>query len=75
MENGRVGNYEVFFSGDGKEWGKPALAGRFENTSDDVQEAGLPQPLTARYMKFVVKSEVQGNPFASIAELDIVPAK
>jgi hypothetical protein len=35
----------------------------------------LSQPVTARFMKFVVKSEVHDNTFAAIAELDIIPAK
>jgi beta-galactosidase len=75
MENGRVKDYEVFFSSDGKTWGKPAVAGSFENSADDEQQAELARPVTARLMKFVVKSEVRGNTYASIAELDIIPAK
>jgi len=33
------------------------------------------RPVAARFMKFVVKSEVRGNTFASIAELDVVLAE
>jgi beta-galactosidase len=72
-ENGRVKDYKIFFSADGKQWGQPALAGSFTNT-DAEQQAKLDKPLTARYMKFVVESEVNGRPFASIADLDILPA-
>ena len=75
MENGRVKDYAIFFSGDGKTWGRPAVAGSFENDADSDQEAALRQAVTARFMKFVVKSEVNGNTFASIAELGVVPAK
>ena len=75
MENGRVKDYDIFFSADGRKWGKPAASGRFENSCDEQQEAALTRPVTARFMKFVVKSEVKGNTFASIAELDIVPAE
>ena len=75
MENGRVKDYEIFFSADGKTWGHPAASGCFENYSDEEQQATLSQPVTARFMKFVVKSEVHGNTFAAIAELDIIPAK
>ncbi len=75
MENGRVKDYEVFFSSDGKTWGKPAVVGSFENSADDEQQAELAKAVTARFMKFVVKSEVRGNTYASIAELDIIPAK
>jgi hypothetical protein len=31
--------------------------------------------VTARFMKFVAKSEVNGNPFASIGDLDIIPGE
>jgi beta-galactosidase len=75
MENGRVKDYEVFFSADGATWGQPAVTGHFENYSDDEQRATLLRPVAARFMKFVVKSEVHGNTFASIAELDIIPAE
>lgn len=72
-ENGRVKDYQVFFSDDGKSWGKPALSGTFANT-DAEQRAKLDKPLTARFLKFIVLSEVHGQPFASVGELDIVPA-
>jgi len=75
MENGRVRDYAIYFSEDGKTWGQPATSGHFENYADEEQEAKLVRPVTARFMKFVVKSEVNGNSFAAIAELDIVPAK
>jgi beta-galactosidase len=75
MENGRVKDYEVYLSSDSKIWGKPAASGRFENSCDEEQQAHLPRPVTARFMKFVATSEVRGNTFASIAELDVVPAE
>ena len=76
MENGRVKDYEIFFSDDGKTWGQPGRQPAALRThADEEQEATLSRPVTARFMKFVVKSEVNGNTFASIAELDIVPAK
>jgi beta-galactosidase len=70
--NGRVNAYKVYFSEDGKQWGEPALSGKFQNNDAD-QQAKLEKPRTARYMKFVVESEVNNHPFASIAELDIIP--
>jgi hypothetical protein len=30
------------------------------------------QPVKARYLKVVVRSEVNGNPYTSIAELDVL---
>jgi hypothetical protein len=37
-----------------------------------LQRVTFPQPVTARYLKVVAKSEVNGQPFASIAELDVL---
>ena len=73
-ENGRVKDYDIFFSADGKTWGHPAATGHFENDADEEQQATLIRPIIARFMKFVVKSEVRGNTFASIAELNVIPA-
>jgi len=71
-ENGRVRNYEIYFSNDGKTWGTPAAKGHFQSRTGE-QLAKLPKPLVARYMKFVALSEVRGNNFASVAELDVLP--
>jgi beta-galactosidase len=73
-DNGRVKDYEVYFSKDGKSWGTAALSGQFQNHSNE-QRAALPSPVKARFMKFVVKSEVNNKTFASIGELDIIPDK
>jgi len=73
-QNGRVKGFEVFFSDDPKAWGnQPAAAGDFKDR-DDEQRILLTQPATARYLKFVAKSEMRGNPWAAVAELDVIPA-
>ncbi len=72
--NGRVKDYEIYFSNDGKKWGTPATKGQFTK-STDWQIGSLPQPVKARYMKFVALSEMTGQPFASVAELDVTEAK
>ncbi len=66
--NGRVNRYEVYFSNSPKAWGTPAASGNFENTSD-IQSVDVKDKPEARYMKFVVKSVVDNNRFASAAEL------
>ena len=35
----------------------------------------LKQTVTARYMKFVAKSEINDKPWAAVAELDIIAAQ
>jgi beta-galactosidase len=74
MVNGRVGDYEIYLSNDPQNWGEPALKGRFAN-STERQTARLPQPVTARYLRFVALNEVTGQAFASVAEITIIPAE
>jgi len=68
--NGCVKDYAVYFSDNPKKWpAAPAAQGRFDDA--EQQTITLPHSIQARYMKFVVLSERQGQPFAAIAELDV----
>jgi len=70
-ENGRVRDYEIYLSQDGQSWGQAAIKGRIPG--DSLTEViRLPQPIGARYLKFMVLSEQRNQPFASIAELSAV---
>jgi hypothetical protein len=72
-ENGHVRDYEIYLSKDGQNWGEAATKGRIP--SDSAKELiRLPQPVKARYLKFVVLSEQQNQPFATVAELGAVEA-
>jgi hypothetical protein len=71
MANGRIAECEVFCSNDPKSWPAPAATARWPNTGA-LQIVTFAQPVKARYLKLEAKSEVNGNPFASIAEVDIV---
>ncbi|MEJ1089554.1 family 20 glycosylhydrolase [Microbacterium sp. Mu-80] len=69
--NGRIGEYEVYASTevstiDG-EWGDAVSSGTFANTGD-AQTAGFAAQ-SARYLKLVALSEVNGNPWATVGEL------
>ncbi len=68
-ENGRIRDYELYFSKDGKTWGD-ALKGQFVNSSS-AQTVKLPKPVAVRYFKLVALSEVHGRPWASAAELNV----
>ena len=72
-DNGRVKNYEIYLSKDRKTWSAP-VKGVFENRTGD-QQVTLSTPVEARYLKFVALSEVHGKPYASVGELDVIPAK
>jgi len=72
--NGRVKDYEIYVSDDGKEWGSPVAKGTWPNGSGE-QTAKFAAPAQGRYLKFVALSEVAGQKFASIAELDVREVK
>jgi beta-galactosidase len=68
--NGRIAEYEIYLSGDGKNWGRPVKKGRFEK-GQKRQTAALDKQAAARFFRIVVLSEQGGNPWASIAEIDV----
>lgn len=67
--NGRIKDYELYFSKDGKNWGSP-VKGSFMDSSA-AQTVILSSPVTARYFKLVALSEVNGRDWASAAELNV----
>ena len=69
-QNGMVKAYEVYLSTDGKNWGTPVATGEFKNTTS-LQTATLKTPAAGRYLKFVAKSEINGNAWTSAAEVGI----
>jgi beta-galactosidase len=71
--NGRVKDYEIYLSEDGAQWGDPAAKGTLGRRARD-ETIQLPQPLKARFLKFVILNEQAGQSFGSVAELDVVEA-
>ncbi|MBQ9640190.1 MAG: discoidin domain-containing protein [Bacteroidaceae bacterium] len=69
-QNGMVKAYEVYLSTDGKNWGTAVCSGEFKNTTA-MQVAPLATPTAGRYLKFVAKSEINGKPWTSAAEIGI----
>ncbi len=67
--NGRVRDFEIRVSPDGKIWGKPLAQGRWENDST-FKYVALPTPI-ARYVQLRGLSEVEGRPIMSAAELAV----
>ena len=72
--NGRIADYELYVSTDGEDWGTPVAAGRFPNTSRR-QVVALSEPTPARFIRLIAKSEVAGEPWTSVAELDVVATR
>ena len=68
-ENGRIKDYELYFSEDGKNWGNK-VKGQFENSSAS-QIVTLEKPIVTRYFKLIALSEIYGRSWASAAELNV----
>ena len=70
-QNGRIANYELYFSNSPTSWKTtPDLKGSFVNNGSE-QAVALSKTTSARYFKLVALSEVNGNAWASAAELSI----
>lgn len=67
--NGRIKDYELYFSKDGKTW-ENKTTGKFEDSSS-AQTVKLAQPATARYCKFISLSEMNGRAWSSAAEINV----
>jgi hypothetical protein len=67
--NGRVKDYEVYVSADGKDWGRPLARGTWLN--DATTKYVIVPPTRARYVKLRGLSEVTGQPVMSAAEIDV----
>ena len=72
--NGRISDYEVYFSNDPNEWGRAAATGKFVNNSS-IQSVNIASKPVARFFKLIAKSEVEGRAWASAAELGIEASK
>ncbi|MGA2253376.1 MAG: discoidin domain-containing protein [Thermoguttaceae bacterium] len=73
MPNGRIADYEVFVSNDGKSWGSAVKRGKFAN-SGEVQVVEFGRRVKVKYLKFVALSSFEKKPYASMAELEVIPA-
>jgi PKD repeat protein len=68
--NGRIGQYEIYLSTDGINWGTAVAAGTFANTSAAKEVDWSAQ--NGRYIRLRALREVNGNPWTSMAELDVL---
>jgi beta-galactosidase len=73
-ENGRVRDCEVYLSEDGKRWGAAPDGKARLRGSAEPQTILLGKPAVARFIKFIALNEIRGRAWATVAELDIVPA-
>ncbi|MCY2953656.1 MAG: discoidin domain-containing protein [Planctomycetota bacterium] len=71
QSNGRIARAEVFAAARAGDWGDPVAEVRGQDSSQWVT-VQFRQPVTARFLRVVVNSEVKGQPFAAMAELDVM---
>ena len=71
MTNGRIARFAVYASDEGNDWGQPVATGEWPNSAQ-LQTVRFDQAVTTRFVKLVALSEVQGNSFASAAEIDVL---
>jgi len=71
--NGRIAEFAVFLSDDGQAWGDAIVRGTWDGRAIE-RVIRFPQSIRARFLKLVALKEIRGQPFTSIAEIDIIPA-
>ncbi|NUM53564.1 MAG: discoidin domain-containing protein [Candidatus Hydrogenedentes bacterium] len=68
--NGRVKEFEIYVSADGKDWGNAVGKGVWEN--DALPKTAFVPRTTAAFVKLRGLSEVTGQPFMSAAEVEVL---
>lgn len=69
--NGRIANFEFYVTNDLANWGTSEVSGKFSSGAG-WKEAMFAQPVQGRYVKFVALSEINGNYYASAAEIALL---
>ena len=70
---GQIEDYEVFVSSDGKNWGGAVKKGKLARFEVQVIQFG--RTVEAKFVKFVALSSFEPNPYASLAELEVIVAE
>ena len=68
--NGAIAKCEISVGGSPKDFGKPVVAGAFKK-SKQSQELTC-DPVTGRYVRLRILTEVNGGPWASVAEFGVI---
>ena len=68
--HGRIAQYEFYVSLDGVNWGTPVAVGTLANVATEQEVAFAPK--TGQYIRLRALSEVEGRPYTSLAELNVL---
>jgi len=71
MTNGRIASYAVHVSADGRSWGDPVASGAFSR-GRKTMTIRFARMQSARFVKLTATREVDGKPYASAAEVDVM---
>ena len=74
MRNGWISRYEFYVSRDGKSWGDPLAKGSFQRDAGEKRVL-FGQPCEVRFLRFIAVAGIENQRFASMAELDVIPAE
>lgn len=72
MQNGWFTDYAFYVSEDGKNWGAPVAKGSFA-ADESEKTVKFDKPCKGRFIRLVALKGLSGNPWAAIAELDVIP--
>jgi hypothetical protein len=69
--NGRIKDYAIYVSNDGRNWDQPVAKGSFDE-SPAMKMVEFNQRMTALFLKLVALAGFDKKPYASLAELEII---
>jgi hypothetical protein len=69
--NGNIAQYEFYISTDGSSWGSPVSTGTFANDASE-KEVTFSPVVTGQFIRLRALSEVNGKPWTSMAELNLL---
>ncbi len=72
-DHGRIRDYEIYASVDGRTWGTPIKKGQFR-AGRSVKTLTFGKPIRTRYVRLIALSEVRARAWTTIAELTPVLA-
>lgn len=69
--NGNIADYEFYLSNDKNNWGTPFSVGKWTSISGE-KEVKFNNPVEGQYIRLRALSEINGNAWASMAELKLI---
>jgi beta-galactosidase len=72
--NGAIKDFAIYVSNDTANWGEPAAQGLFPR-NDAPKTITFSKPVRGRFVRFVALSGFDGQPYAAVAELALLPER